>query len=314
MKMRRTFISRAFIAGALAAVLTAGVFCTSERGKPDIADAPTLVDAGCAVYSGIYDYPVRLTGGAYDGEPFVDGGAARPTVRLLTGLFGKGDLDGDGSEEAVVLLVENSGGSGSFIYMAVLSSRMGEVENIGSAPVGDRVQIRSMTVEGGDIKLDVVQQGPGDAACCPSQKARRSWVLEGDGLVERWTEVRGKISITDLDRVDWVFKQFDRNEPVSGDYHITLVIEDGRITGSSGCNRYFADITESSPGEIKVGEMGTTRMVCSDEIMLVENRYLSALDAVVRYGFLAGRLALTCKTGDRSTVLLYEAEQAPPEE
>lgn len=302
------------MAGALAAVLTAGVFCTSERDKSDIADAPTLIDAGCAVYSGIYDYPVRLTGGAYEGEPFVDGGAARPTVRLLTGLFGKGDLNGDGSEEAVVLLVEKSGGSGSFVYMAVLASRMGEVENIGSAPVGDRVQIRSMKVEGGDIKLDVVQQGPGDAACCPSQKARRSWVLEGDGLVERWTEVRGKISITDLDRVDWVFKQFDLNEPISGDHHITLVIEDGRITGSSGCNRYFADITESSPGEIKVGEIGTTRMVCSDEIMLVENRYLSALDAVVRYGFLAGRLALTCKTGDRSTVLLYEAEQAPPEE
>ena len=314
MKMRRTCISRAFLAGALAVVLTAGVFCTSERGKTDIAHVPTLIDAGGAEYSGIYDHPVRLAGGSYEGEPFVDGGAARPTVQLLTGLFGKGDLDGDGSEEAVVLLVENSGGSGSFIYIAVLASRMTEIENIGTAPVGDRVQLRSMTVEGGDIKLDVVQQGPGDAACCPSQKARRSWVLESEGLVEKSPEVRGKISIADLDGVDWILKQFDRNEPVSGDHHITLVIEDGRITGSSGCNRYFVDITESSPGEIKVGEMGTTRMACSDEIMLVENRYLSALDDVVKYGFLDGRLALTCRAGDRSTTLLYEAEQAAPVE
>jgi hypothetical protein len=31
-------------------------------------------------FAGIYDEPVRLHRGRYEGEPFVDGGASRPTV------------------------------------------------------------------------------------------------------------------------------------------------------------------------------------------------------------------------------------------
>ena len=304
-------MARAVLACALAATLAVGASCTSERERPCISHAPTLTEAGNAEYSGIYEYPVRLAEGRYEGEPFVEGGASRPSVQLVQNLFKTGDLDADGSEEAVVLLVENSGGSGSFVYIAALTRREGVVENTGTNLVGDRVQIRSILIDGGEIKLEVVQQGPGDAACCPTQKASRIWAFGGDGLVVKAFEVTGKLSIADLAGVVWVLKAIDWNKPVTGDPPLTLSFEDGMVSGSSGCNRYFAAVTESSPGEITIEETGTTRMACPDEVMLLENRYLEALEGSVGYSYLWGRLVLTCTVGDNLASMIFEAGESP---
>ena len=76
-------------------------------------EAPRLEAVADAIYRGIYETPVRLVNGRFEGEPFAEGGMSRPTVQLIGGVLETGDLDGDGGEEAVVLLVENSGGTGS---------------------------------------------------------------------------------------------------------------------------------------------------------------------------------------------------------
>lgn len=305
--MKRTYMTKAVPAGVLAAMLVVGASCTSERVRPVNLTAPTRYDAGYAEYCGIYDYPVRLFDGRYEGEAFVDGGASRPTVQLVDDLFEAGDLDGDETEEMVVLLVESSGGSGSFIYLAVVARRAGEIVNIGTCLVGDRVQVRSLDIEGDSIVMNVVEHGPGDAACCPSQRARRVWGLEDGELVEKSSEVTGTLSIVDLYGKEWLLVRSRWIGKLLQDPHITIVFEDGRVSGSSGCNRYFADITESSPGYIAIGETGMTRMVCSEEIMLLERGYLEAIGGAVKYGFLAGRLALTCKVGDEMKIMLFKA-------
>ena len=304
-------MARAFLAAVSAATLAAGASCTSERARPDISHAPTLTEAGNVEYSGIYEYPVRLDGGRYEGEPFVEGGASRPSVQLVQDLFKTGDFDADGCEEAVVLLVENSGGSGSFVYVAALVRRGGVVENTGTKLVGDRIQIRSILIDGGEIRLEIVQQGPGDAVCCPTQKASMIWGLGGEGLVEKSLEVTGTLSIADLAGVEWVLKSLDLHEPVPGDPPLTLVFKDGMVYGSSGCNRYFAAVTEAMPGELIIEETGTTRMACPDEVMLLEKRYLGALEGSVGYNYLWGRLVLTCTVGDHLASLIFEAGESP---
>lgn len=55
-------------------------------------------------YRGIYDNAVTLRDGVYEGEPFVPGGASRPRVELLDMLPVLHDLDGDGIDDAAVLL------------------------------------------------------------------------------------------------------------------------------------------------------------------------------------------------------------------
>ena len=268
-------------------------------------EPPRLEAVANATYHGIYETSVHLVNGRFEGKPFLEGGVSRPTVQLIGGVFETGDLDGDGSDEAVVLLVENSGGTGSFVYLAVVGRRGGAVVNLGTSLVGDRVQIRSIRVDGRRIELEVVQQGPDDAACCPSQKATRAWALDG-GLVESSTDVTGTLSTDDLSGVEWVLTHLSRNEPAPENSSITIVFEGDKISGSGGCNRYFAEVTEASPGDITIGEIGSTMMACPDEVMQLEGRYLKAVGEVAGYSFLAGKLVLAYRDGDVVEAMLLE--------
>jgi len=87
--------------------------------------APSWDHLGNTSYEGIYDAAVQLADGRYEGEPFAPGGASRPTVTLVRELRLVADLSDDPGQEAVVLLSETSGGSGSRLYVAVVGMRDG---------------------------------------------------------------------------------------------------------------------------------------------------------------------------------------------
>lgn len=266
-----------------------GMARRSEQGE-----APRLEEVANTTYRGIYDDPVRLDHGLYEGEPTVAGGTARPRVELVRDFLLTGDIDRDGNDEAVVLLSESSGGAGENLYIAVVGRREGEPVNLGTALIGDRVQVRAFRITNQRIELDVLQAGPKDAACCPSQKATRIWALKGSGLDEVSSRVTGTFSLTDLGGMEWVLTHFDRDQRAPPEPEITLVFEAGRVTGTGGCNRYFAQIESGTmPGEITMGPVGSTRRACADEVLELERRYLKALGRALRYRFFAGRLVMT---------------------
>lgn len=146
--------------------------------------ALTVEELTNATYAGIYEEPVTLSDGTYEGAPFVEGGASRPTVTFLNDWTALGDLNGDGLADAAVLLVENSGGSGSFIYLAAVIDQAGQPVNAATTLIGDRVEIKSITIENGRIIMEFVTPGPDDPLCCPTLNVRQSYVLQGDQLVE----------------------------------------------------------------------------------------------------------------------------------
>lgn len=259
-------------------------------------------------YGGIFDRPVRLIDGRWKGEPFDSSGASRPSLQILDDFWATGDLNEDGDQEAIVFLVENSGGSGSRLYIAAVGRRAGQPANLGTVMVGDRVQLRALRLVDGRIELDLVQQGPEDAACCPTQKATRTWLLESERLAEVSSHVDGQVSLADLAGVEWHLTYFGRDNPVPADVKITLTVDDGRIAGSSGCNRYFANIAEPQSGSLSVSAIGTTRMACSDDAMAVESRYLQAVAGVMKYGYLAGKLALSYPSDDGFDILLFAGD------
>jgi heat shock protein HslJ len=249
---------------------------------------------------------VTLIGGRYDGEAFVEGGASRPRAGLIEDFHLTGDLDQDGREEAVVMLWESSGGSGTMIYLAIMGRREGEPVNLGTAAVGDRVGIRSAKVIEQRIELEVVQAGPEDAACCPGEKATVVWSLSSDGLTKLSSTVTGRLSLADLVGPEWLLTHMGREESVPAEPEITLILEGKQIAGGSGCNRYFAGVeTGATPGSLTVGVIGTTRMACPQAIMALEQRYLEALEGVTRFAFYAGKLVLTTDGEGAPTQLLF---------
>jgi heat shock protein HslJ len=278
-------------------------------------DAPTSSELANATYEGLYDQPVTLTDGGWEGEPYEPGAASRPTVGLVKHFWMSGDLDGDGTEEAVVLLWESGGGSGTENYVAAMGRRDGELVNLGTALMGDRVQLKEARIADGKIELDVVQAGPEDAMCCPSQKATRVWALGSDGLDEVASEVTGTLSIEDLAGPEWVLTHLNWDEPAPAEPEVTMVYEEGRLAGTSGCNRYFASVESGEMvGDLIVGPAGGTRMACPEELMALEDHYLAQLGEVSGFGFLAGKLGLSWSTDDSSGVMLFQPREQPAEE
>ena len=61
-----------------------------------------------------------------------------------------------------------------------------------------------------------------------------------------------------------------------------MAFDEGRIAGTTGCNRYFASY-EASEGRMSLGHTGLTMMMCPDPAMDQERRMLGALERVDGY-------------------------------
>ena len=61
----------------------------------------------------------------------------------------------------------------------------------------------------------------------------------------------------------------------------TLRLDDGHLSGYSGCNRYVGGYTLDGD-RLTVGPIATTRMACAPEAMEAENTFLAALGAAAR--------------------------------
>ena len=266
-----------------------------------------------AVYNGIYDEPVKLSDGLYEGEPFVAGGAARPTVNLVDRLVAAGDLNADDVEDAAVLLGENSGGSGFFTYLAAMVNEAGSPINAATTLLGDRVQIKSMVIDNGQILVEIVTQGPDDPLCCPTLKLRVSYQLQGDRLVELAVQEQGTISLEDLDGTSWLLVDlnFDQ-QPVLPGTEITLSFSQNQVSGIAGCNSYNADV--SSQGDfaqsLKISSPISTKKACSDEIMRQETEYLTRLEGVTQWSYVAGHLALSYNVDNSFGTLVFKPQEA----
>lgn len=255
--------------------------------------APDFSELAEATYTGIYEEPVTLTNGKWEGKPFTENSASRPSVSLVGNFHKTGELTGDGKEVAVVMLTESSGGSGTFQYLAVVGRTGGKLTNMGTAPVGDRVQTIRAWIENESILMDVVQAGPDDAMCCPTQVTHRVWQLRSGNLEEVSAKATGTLSLEILKGSDWILDRFSWHDPAPAEPEITLTFSENKVAGEGGCNRYFGGVEESSPGEISFGPLGATRMMCSDEAMALESRYHKALEGVTGYSFVAEQLVLS---------------------
>ncbi len=159
-----------------------------------------------------------------------------------------------------------AGGTGSNMYIAVMKPENGGYRNTSTALIGDRVKLRSGTIDSGKIFLDVLQAGENDAMCCPTQLATRTWKLNDGQLEEDAMEVTGELSLEVLEGSDWVLTHLNRDQTIPADIEVTLSIGGGRVSGKSACNRYSAEIKEGDkPGDIVIGASMGTRMACPEQ-------------------------------------------------
>jgi heat shock protein HslJ len=300
------------LAGLIGSLLVLGLAaCGQKEAAPTAAapagppPTPTLEQVKGATISGVFDQAITFADGKYEGQPFEPGAASRPTAMIWEPMVVFGDVDGSPGNEAVVLLSSNSGGSGEFVYVAVLGVRDGKLVNLGTAQVGDRAKVRNVWLEQGRIVMDLVEAGPKDAACCPTQMARKTYAMDGGALKQSKSEALGTVTIGTLATNEWQLAQIDGQPLAAGVKPPVIHFEVSSVRGFAGCNRFTAPVKEITPGEIDIGPAAATKMACPPEQMELEQKFLAQLDKVNGYSFMAGQLALSWQDKSAGGVLLF---------
>ncbi len=104
---------------------------------------------------------------------------------VLLPLHAIGDLDGDGSADAAAILVESSGGTGSFYYLFAIMNRGGKPVQAGEPEwLGDRTDVQRLTIDRkGIISIRMVTHKDGDPSCCPTLKIEDRYRVQGGKLI-----------------------------------------------------------------------------------------------------------------------------------
>jgi len=122
---------------------------------------------------------VRLTEGHYqESEP----GSTDYVSVSMTDFIARGDLNGDGENEAVAVVSENYGGSGSFVFLVVYQVANEKPAFLTSIFLDDRPMVNALEVENGEIFVDAVIHNVDDPMCCPTLATKRHYLLNGFNL------------------------------------------------------------------------------------------------------------------------------------
>jgi len=104
-------------------------------------------------------------------------------------------VDRNGTPDAVVVLAQNGGGSGTFFELTALLATQNGIVQTNSVSLGDRVKIDSVKVvensealstslfEPKKIVIDMLTHKESDPSCCPTQKESLNFALYEDELV-----------------------------------------------------------------------------------------------------------------------------------
>jgi len=117
---------------------------------------------------------VQLTNGRFDAG--VEGGDEFVSVVAVD--VAKGSINGSGDNEYAMLVSENYGGSGTFMFLAVYAEVDGQPKFLTSRMVDDRPQINKLSIDDTNfIFLDAVIHGVDDRMCCPTLRTTRHYRL-----------------------------------------------------------------------------------------------------------------------------------------
>lgn len=271
--------------------------------KAPVGEPPSWEQLKNATYYGLQlpGAPVALQDGFWE--------RVRTSVTLAEGFRATGDLTGDGRPDAVVILGESGGGSGSFQYLAAVGYRDGRLENLATVPLGDRVQVRRVRIAPGELEADVVQAGPGDPACCPGELVTRRWRYEPAGLHELPPGEAKRFNLAALEGSQWTLHSLDAKTPLAGANPVTLTVMETGFSGSTGCNNFSAAAESGEMGVLKVKEPLASKLPCEGDVAALEQQFLAALEKVDSMAFQNGRLALNYRDGGDVKTMTFDPVQ-----
>ncbi len=82
------------------------------------------------------------------------------------------------------------------------------------------------------------------------------------------------------------------------DSRLTLIFQDGQVSGSGGCNSFHGSFTAAA-GALTIKPLATTRKACEEKLMAQEQEFLTALQSATTWKISRGMLELHRADGER---------------
>jgi len=108
----------------------------------------------------IENQPVALKNG-YSEVEIVPGSASKQITRYF-GNDAVGDLNGDDKDDVAFYLTQESGGSGTFYYVAVALKKEKGYQGINAVFVGDRIAPQNLEIRDGELIVNYAEREKGE--------------------------------------------------------------------------------------------------------------------------------------------------------
>lgn len=178
--MLRNLITGAAIGMFVAACSTAVTNTTpaAQNGAP----ASPATDPLNATYL-IGDEAIHLNAGRAERQAAPGSATMVTTTVFDTPVFG--DLDGDGTDDAALLLVQQPGGSGSFYYVAAGLAADGLYHGTNAVLLGDRIAPQTLAIRNGVIVANYADRRPDQPMSAPASVGKSEYLTVRDKQLEK---------------------------------------------------------------------------------------------------------------------------------
>lgn len=122
---------------------------------------------------------------------------------------------------------------------------------------------------------------------------------EPEGVLAEHYKLAKAFSNPEIENITWELVELD-GQKIDTTENVPFFIlqsNEGRISGSLGCNRFFGTYKLKDPLQISLGPLGATQMACRD--MKIENRLSKVFEEIDNYAV------------DDNTLYLHKARMAP---
>ncbi len=109
---------------------------------------------------------------------------------IITSVFGQpslGDLDGDGVNDSVVLITQQTGGSGVFYYAGVALQKDGAYKSIGTVLLGDRIAPQSILVKTDVAMVNYADRKKGEPMTTSPSVGVTKYLVVEDGQIKQFS-------------------------------------------------------------------------------------------------------------------------------
>ncbi len=240
----------------------------------------------------------------------VDGHAEQPAApgssqKITTGVWGTpelADLNSDGREDAALILIQDSGGSGTFYYVVAAIREDDGYRGTSSVLLGDRIAPRTIGIVDNRISVNFLDRAPGDAFTTPPSVPTEQLAIYDPDTRQLTQVARNFEGEADPARMtlqmktwSWVkttYNNGDVHAPVEpGTFSLTFE-QDGRLLVTTECNTMRGNYRVDER-RIRFEQMLATRMFCEDS---QEQLFSKMLESVNSYFFTnRGQLVLEIK-------------------